>query len=107
MFAFRKTIVCRYKSSILVNICRWISGGKLIPNKLAYYIQLSYFYTINIAKLKLYEISMVILVSILIGNPPYVIHLRQVSITYLQKNRMAQTLCKPTGQINRQNDIFV
>ena len=42
---------------------------RLIPNKQAYSIQyLSYFYTIKIAKL--YEISILILVSILIGNPP-------------------------------------
>ena len=49
---------------------RWISDRNRNANKLAYNIQLSYFYTIKIPKL--YVISKLICVSISIGNPPTV-----------------------------------
>ena len=64
--------------SLFYQTLRWISDGKCIPNKLAYYMKLSYFYIIKIAKL--YEISKLILVSIFIGNPP--------------RRRMYQRLCE-------------
>ena len=51
-----------------------ISDRNRIPYKLAYYIQLRYSYAIKVAKL--YEISKLIWVPILIGNPP--IALRRV-----------------------------
>ena len=54
---------------LLVRNIRWISDRNRFLNKLAYYIQLSYFYIIKIAKL--YVISLLMCVSITIGNPPY------------------------------------
>ena len=49
---------------------RWISDQNENRNKLAYLIQLSYFYSINIAKL--YLISQLIWDSFSIGNPPII-----------------------------------
>ena len=49
-------------------LIRWIFDRNRNTNKQAYYIQLSYFYIIKISKL--YVISLLILVSISIGNPP-------------------------------------
>ena len=66
---------------------RWISDRKLIPTKLTYYIWLSYFYSIKIAKL--YEISKLISVSILIGNPPLVFF----SIKNQSKQKAMLRLC--------------
>ena len=51
---------------------RWISDRNRILNKQAYHSKLSYFYAVKIAKL-VYEISKLIWVSILIGNPPITI----------------------------------
>ena len=55
-------------SRATLSMIRWISDRNWNQNKQAYYIKLSYFYDIKIAKL--YAISLLICVSISIGNPP-------------------------------------
>ena len=67
------------KQYIFLNIWnkRWISDWNRNTKKQA---KLSYFYTIKIAKL--YEISKLISVSILIGNPPHVFVLSNICIIY-------------------------